>query len=140
MKTVITLFLVLTSLFSSQSTNKEMQEERVDSLHHLVWQDVVFNATEKMSYKSALSYCSYLKIQSGKDWRLPTSHDFENIVDTTRIPTINKIFNYCASDGYWTQNNQLNSTQVEWIDFSDGNIYRGSGFEKQLYTRCVRNQ
>ncbi len=140
MKIIIIAFLLLTSLFSSEIGNKENQEEKLDTKHNLVWQDTRLNATERMSYKSAISYCAYLKIQSGKDWRLPSSQDYENIIDTTRIPTINKIFTYCASDGYWTLNQKLDSTQVEWIDFTDGNVYKGSGFEKQLYTRCVHNK
>ena len=140
MKIIVTIFLFLASLFSSEIGNKENQEERVDVKHNLVWQDTRLNAVEKMGYKSAIAYCTYLKIQSGKDWRLPSSQEYENIIDTTRIPAIKKIFTYCASDGYWTQNRKLDSTQVEWIDFSDGSIYKGSGFEKQLYTRCVHNK
>ena len=134
---MLTLFQCL---YSSEIERVDLTQEVVDKEHNLVWEDKKQNATDKMSFKSAVGYCHSLALNDKQDWRLPTQAELLSIVDTLRTPSVNTAFKHCADDGYWIQNKTKNTKQVEWIDFADGNWYEGSGFERRLYTRCVHNR
>jgi Protein of unknown function (DUF1566) len=140
MKKYILIFFAIAQILNAVELQRnQIESEVIDSEHGLVWQDKKNSATEKQSYKTALGYCHSLSLKSKLDWRLPSANEFATVIDTSRTPSIDSTFRYCANDGYWILNDTGHSNEVEWIDFNDGVKYIGSGFEKRMYVRCVRS-
>ncbi|MEY4505131.1 MAG: hypothetical protein RL154_1428 [Pseudomonadota bacterium] len=137
-KKIFIFLLVLTNIASFAEVHRNDTTNEVLTDNGLVWQDVKLNATQKQSYKMAIGYCHQLAIKTKQNWHIPDKNEIEEIIDTSKVPSINSTFRYCANDGYWLDG-KLPSGSVSWIDFNDGVVYYGSGFDRRLYVRCVRN-
>jgi hypothetical protein len=111
----------------------------IDKKMNLLWEDDTASATQNVSYKNALTYCHELNINGLSGWRVPSSAELSTIIDANRTPTIDNSFRHAATGGYWCNEQKKLTTAVYWIDFSDGVAYSGSGLDRHLFVRCVRN-
>ena len=65
-----------------------------------------------MNWEQALAYAANLKLAGHTDWRLPNAKELQSIVDYTRIPAINPIFQSSTLPDhdqpfYWTSTTHL---------------------------------
>jgi hypothetical protein len=136
MKTLICILLSL-SLFGSDFVFDKRAQMVVQNPESLMWQDDEQVSEQKMSYKSAMSYCESLGLNDMTDWRMPTQYELFRIVDAERTPTIYSVFAHTATDCYWaTLKDQ--TTRVGFIDFATGKSMNVIGINYSCFIRCVR--
>lgn len=136
MKLLIGLFITST-LFGANFTADKQTQTIIQSQVALMWQDDEQVSHEKMSYKSAMSYCESLGLNDMTDWRMPTRQELVGIVDKQRTPTVLPIFAHTASECYWTMGKE-STNWVGFIDFSTGKSMRTIGLDHSCFVRCVR--
>ena len=140
MKTIVYFLLFGSLLFASNFERNETDQTVTDKTRHIIWQDQKFNATQKMSFKNAISYCSTLKFGQLSSWRLPSGSELSSLIDDSRTPTIDINFKHAADGAYWADSNDHSSKGLIWIDFSSGEMNKGSGVDRYLFIRCVHDK
>ena len=80
------------------------------------------------SWEQALSYCENLTLAGYNDWRLPNRNELQSIVDyNTYNPSIDPIFSYTQSSGYWSSTTYASDPYDAWIvDFGRGPVGNSS--------------
>ena len=134
MKMFISVLLTISLFGSDFTSNKQMV---VQTQEALMWQDDEQVSQQKMSYKSAMSYCESLGLNDMTDWRMPTQQELLRIIDMERTPTILPVFAHTASDCYWAMLKDINN-RVGFIDFSTGKSLNTIGLNRSCFIRCVR--
>lgn len=134
MKMFISVLLTISLFGSDFTSNKQMV---VQTQEGLMWQDDEQVSQQKMSYKSAMSYCESLGLNDMTDWRMPTQQELLRIIDMERTPTILPVFAHTASDCYWAMLKDINN-RVGFIDFSTGKSLNTIGLNRSCFIRCVR--
>lgn len=138
MKKILLILFFAVTMFAANFERDDTTGVVTDKTRMLIWQDDVASATVKSSYKNALAYCENLRLEDSREWRLPSTQELSTLIDGSRTPTVNQVFKHTASGGYWSKSDDSGS--VVWVDFSDGGIYKGSGVDRYLFVRCVRNK
>lgn len=133
---IVVCFLVSMSLFGSDFIPDKRMQTVIQSPDALMWQDDEQVSQQKMSYKSAMSYCESLGLSDMIDWRMPTRNELFRIVDMERTPTILPVFAHTASDCYWATLKDPNN-RVSYIDFATGKSMSVIG-DHLCFIRCVR--
>ena len=108
----------------------------------LIWQ----RAVDPGSYNwvAALAYCEGLTLDSKSDWRLPSLHELESIVDdSTHDPAIDLVaFPETPVDQFWSSSPFApfpNSNGYAWsVWFKDGSSTNFGGVSFPGRVRCVR--
>lgn len=136
MKTLVFILLSM-SLFGSDFVPDQQMQTVIQSPEALMWQDDEQVAEQKISYKSAMSYCESLGLGNMTDWRMPTRSELMRIVDTQRTPTIFPVFAHTATECYWTISKNQNN-RVSFIDFATGKAMNVIGIDHSCFIRCVR--
>jgi hypothetical protein len=95
------------------------------------------------TWDEANQYCSELTTGGYADWRLPSITESETIINYTRIPAINALFNHSNSSGgnYWSATQYVNNPTHVWVaNFTYGVVGEApSNDGGGLYFRCVRD-
>ncbi|MCA3593985.1 MAG: DUF1566 domain-containing protein [Methylobacterium sp.] len=73
-----------------QNDFEARRESVMDRATRLEWQRREDGSAR--SWGDALAYCSALSREGGSEWRLPTAKELHSIVDYTRIPAIDPLF------------------------------------------------
>jgi hypothetical protein len=136
MKTLACILLAM-SLFGSDFVPERQMQTVSQTPENLMWQDDEQDSEQKMSYKSAMSYCESLGLGDMTDWRMPTKSELMRIVDTQRTPTIFPVFAHTATECYWTMSKDSNN-RVSFIDFATGKSMNVIGINHSCFIRCVR--
>lgn len=96
----------------------------------------VCNTQDFIAKLNEKNYCGY------NDWRLPTKHELESIVDYGgKQPTIHSVFLGQQSAFYWSSSPNANGNGNAWgVYFGDGTDYYGN-YNKAYnnYVRAVRS-
>jgi len=108
-----------------------------DSSTGLQWQDNAVSGT--MTWTAAIDYCEALSLDGHSDWRLPNINELTSLVDDTKMdPSINPVFEYTASNYYWSSTTYAGHTYYAWyVNFSSGYQYYDYK-DGNRYVRCVR--
>ncbi|MEI6258706.1 MAG: DUF1566 domain-containing protein [Deltaproteobacteria bacterium] len=109
-----------------------------DETTGLMWQQVT--PEKVMIWDQATAYCRELQLSGYADWRLPTIHELNKIVDYNRFePAIdNRYFINTAASWYWSSNTYVNFTSRAWgVYFGNGSVNYGSK-NHAGYVRAVR--
>ncbi len=136
MKTLACIFLGM-SLCGSDFVPEQQTQTIIQTPEALMWQDDEQVSDQKMSYKSALSYCESLGLGDMTDWRMPTQQELFRLVDAQRTPTIFPVFAHTATECYWTISKNKNN-RVSFIDFATGKRMNMMGIDHSCFVRCVR--
>lgn len=128
------------SVFAADFERNDASQTVIDKKRNLAWEDDTASATQKISYKNALTYCHELNINGVTGWGLPNTAELLGIVDSGRTPTIDATFKHAATGGYWCNEQKKSTSALHWVDFSDGGAYSGSGVDRYLFVRCVKNR
>jgi hypothetical protein len=139
MKAFIFLIFALFA-FGADFERNDASQSVFDKKRGLLWDDSLPTATQKLSYKNAYAYCGELNTNGATGWRLPNATELVGIIDTTRTPSINAAFRHAATGGYWCEDNKKSTSVLYWVDFSDSTLYSGSGVDRYLFVRCVKNK
>lgn len=139
---ILTLLTLLTLvLFASKLTRSG--NYIIDDQNKLIWQDVKDNIKILLSQEDAINYCTNLSLSGFSDWRLPTTEEYQTIIDKKRIasqPKINKAFKYAKQDDYWARNRtwlRNFGRYGYYVFFKSGTIYyQNRTYPK--YVRCIR--
>lgn len=134
---LLACILLSMSLFGSDFVPERQMQTVTQTPESLMWQDDEQVSEQKMSYKSALSYCESLGLGDMTDWRMPTRSELMRIVDTQRTPTIFPVFAHTATECYWTMSKDQNN-RVSFIDFATGKAMSVIGINHSCFVRCVR--
>jgi len=126
--------------FAADFERNDTSQTVIDKKRNILWEDNIATATQKISYKNAFTYCHELNTNNGISWRLPHTAELLSIVDIGRTPTIITTFKHAATGGYWCDEQKKSTSTLQWIDFSDGSVYSGSGVDRYLFVRCVKNR
>ncbi len=110
-----------------------------DSERKLMWQDNGAVESKEVLYGEAKAYCEKLSLAEHDDWRLPTVHELQSIVDLTRYePAIQRGFHFVASESYWSSTLYADDKDRAWnVDFKSGST-QNSRHSYAFYVRCVR--
>ncbi len=110
-----------------------------DSERKLMWQDNGAVESNEVHNGEAKAYCEKLSLAEHDDWRLPTVHELQNIVDLTRYePAIQRGFHFVASESYWSSTLYADDKDRAWnVDFKSGST-QNSRHSYAFYVRCVR--
>ncbi len=110
-----------------------------DSERKLMWQDNGAVESKEVHYGEAKAYCEKLSLAEHDDWRLPTVHELQSIVDLTRYePAIQRGFHFVASESYWSSTLYADDKDRAWnVDFKSGST-QNSRHSYAFYVRCVR--
>ncbi len=110
-----------------------------DSERKLMWQDNGAVESKEVHYGEAKTYCKKLSLAEHDDWRLPTVHELQSIVDLTRYePAIQRGFHFVASESYWSSTLYADDKDRAWnVDFKSGST-QNSRHSYAFYVRCVR--
>jgi hypothetical protein len=83
----------------------EMVEDRATGL---AWQRG--DSGTAVSWAKALEICDRLVLGGYDDWRLPTAKELHSIIDTTRVPALDPVFDLSDTAAYlWTSTTHLES-------------------------------
>lgn len=134
---ILVCILLSMSLFGSDFVPNRQMQTVIQSPEAFMWQDDEQVAEQKMSYKSALSYCESVGLGDMTDWHMPTQQELFRLIDTERTPTIFPVFTHTATDCYWTLSKNSNN-RVSFIDFATGKGMNASGIDHTCFIRCVR--
>ncbi len=136
MKIVFLMMLGLTALMADFVKKGDTVH---DSDTKLVWQDNVAVEGKEMFYSEANSYCKKLSLAGAEDWRLPTVHELQSIVDLTRYdPALKRGFHFAASESYWSSTLYADDAVRAWdVDFKSGSTEHNR-HSYVYYVRCVR--
>jgi hypothetical protein len=128
--------LLLPFLFTSSLFAKDLI---YDETTKLLWQDSFINKDASISYKEAQNYCKFLSVKNYKDFRLPTLHELQTIVDYKNYkPAILDGFHFVDNTSYWTTTPFADDNTEVWTI----NFEKGSRSTKAVYYnrhfRCVQ--
>jgi len=134
---VITFNIFLYADFSRDSS----KEIVTDNTTNLQWQDDSSATSTKKNWKEAIEYCENLTLGNYNDWRLPNFNELYYLADRSKNnPAIDSIFNYVASNYYWSSTTLLSDKGNAWIvKFSDGSDGWDDKINDIYNIRCVRN-
>ena len=99
------------------------------------------NGSTKVDGDIAGKYCDTLVLGGYSDWRVPTDHELQYIVDWgMHDPAIDgSAFLYVASANYWTSiTKSENNASAMVVDMSNGDL-SSTGKDAKKYVRCVRD-
>ena len=123
----------------SKLYRNDEKEIVVDVKRALMWQDTSKNNSLQKSWRSAKRFCSRMKFQGFKDWRLPTIRELKTIIDKGKYNSaIKEGFMHYTPYFYWTSSINSNYRSYAWnVSFYKGST---SSFNKSsmYYVRCVR--
>ena len=119
-----------------------------DSGTGLMWQketadingDDVYNSSDEVTWKNAISYCEGLVLGGYNDWRLPDIQELRSLVDYSRSsPAIDTSVFQCFEPTYWTSTTTVGigpsfAWNITFLHGEDG----ASRKEYPGYVRCVR--
>ncbi len=111
-----------------------------DNIHNLQWQDETKTKVEKYNFSDAKAYCTNLKLNGYKNWRVPTVKEYISILDLTKNnpATYDEFFYTAYNDPYWSNHTTKNNFYGWYMDFEDGKVDY-LNFHFKYYVRCVRN-
>lgn len=111
----------------------------LDSKSGLMWQDNNVVESREVLYGEANTYCKELSLAGHSDWRLPTVHELQSIVDLTRYdPAIQRGFHFTASESYWSSTLYADDKDRAWdVNFMSGGTEHNR-HSYDFYVRCVR--
>jgi hypothetical protein len=135
------LLLVFLSFLDAKIYRDNAKEIVLDDSSKLMWVDNVSVVKVLKNHDQALKYCEQLNYVGLLGWRLPTSEEFELIVDKKNTKNyINRAFKYNVPDGYWASKSHWRTLwfYADYIHFVSGTPYYDSR-HKNKYIRCVRN-
>jgi hypothetical protein len=138
MKSLIIIFLFLTSLYSNNF--EKSVKSVIDKTNNIMWQDDIEVTQYLENITFAKLYCEELILNGYIDWRVPTIEQLQSIVDVTqKSPTINKLFEYSSKNQYWSNTPFILDKQSYWyIDFNTG--VRSYDKNSQTFNiRCIRD-
>lgn len=111
-----------------------------DNTTGLMWQDNTVDSA--MNWVNTGAYCSNLSLGGHDSWRLPTIKELEMLVDYSRNPTIDSIFQNIALGYYWSSSTYAEYSTRTWgIEFSSGTTdprLRSGSYSEKEFVRCVR--
>ena len=120
----------------------------IDKESHLMWQqstaDIDENgkicASDKITWKKAVSYCQKLNLAGFSDWRLPSFFELLSIIALDKKnPVIDLCCFRCRICSYWTSTEVKDSPDYVWeIYFYNGNAYWADK-NSSRYVLCVRS-
>ena len=133
------VFLMLLGLTVLMADFVKKGDTVVDSASGLMWQDSSVVESREVLYGEANTNCKRLSLAGHDDWRLPTVHELQSIVDLTRYdPAIQRGFHFVASESYWSSTLYADDKVRAWnIDFKSGST-QNSRHSYDFYVRCVR--
>ena len=136
MKIVFLMLLGLTALMADFVKKGDVVH---DSVSGLMWQDNSVVESREVLHGEAITHCTKLSLAGHDDWRLPTVHELQSIVDLTRYnPAIQRGFHYVASESYWSSTPYADDKVRAWnVDFKSGST-QNSRHSYDFYVRCVR--
>ena len=136
MKMIVLMMLGLTVLMADFVKKGDTVH---DSDTKLVWQDNVAVEGKEMLFSEANSYCKKLSLSEAEDWRLPTVHELQSIVDLTQYdPAIQRGFHFVASESYWSSTLYADDKDRAWdVNFKSGSTEHNR-HSYDFYVRCVR--
>jgi hypothetical protein len=135
------LLLVFLSFLDAKIYRDNAKEIVLDDSSKLMWVDNVSVVKVLKNHDQALKYCEQLNYVGLLGWRLPTSEEFELIVDKKNTKNyINRAFKYNVPDGYWASKSHWRTLwfYADYMHFVSGTPYYDSR-HKNKYIRCVRN-
>ncbi len=144
--TLLTASTILSAGSYSRSNNIVTDHDR-----GLQWQDQPYTNAEIKAYNktSAGDQTGRAKkwINAGAQcnsyggaWRLPTKNELYSIVDTSRSPAINPVFQNAPKLGTWTGTTYSENTSQAWgIGFQTGGWHHCNKDGRIKLIRCVRN-
>lgn len=109
-----------------------------DSLTGLMWQRI---SGSEISWEEANEACENLECGGYEDWRLPTRHELQSIVDYGKsFPALDAVvFPETPSNSFWTRFESVSNSDFHLaIEFEDGTTSGGDG-ESTYPFRCVRS-
>lgn len=108
----------------------------------LEWQ---FNSPGEMTWLEALEYARSLTLDRKNDWRLPTAHELETLLDRKTLlerirPIMREEVPFKDALSYWSSTTFASDTRSAWIVMFDGG-YVLSYYKSNRYNiRCVRGR
>ncbi|MEA3371210.1 MAG: DUF1566 domain-containing protein [Campylobacterota bacterium] len=111
----------------------------LDTTTSLIWQDAPINEDALVTYKEAKNYCKFLKIDKYEDFRLPTLHELQTLVDYNNYkPAIINGFKYVENTTYWTSTHFADDENEFWtVDFEKGSRSVKAKYYDRHF-RCVQ--
>ena len=93
--------------------------------------------SKKMSYDSALEYCSKMDYLGYSDWRVPTKDELKSLLDLSRsYISIKHAFKNIQKGIYWSATKDRYE-QAWYIDFDLGR-YSTAKYNHKYYVICVK--
>ena len=111
----------------------------LDTTTSLLWQDAPINEDALVTYKEAQNYCKFLTIEKYKNFRLPTLHELQTLVDYKNYkPAILNGFKHVESTTYWTSTVFADDDAEYWtVDFEKGSrSVKATYYDRHF--RCVQ--
>ena len=111
----------------------------LDTTTSLLWQDAPINEDALVTYKEAQNYCKFLTIEKYKNFRLPTLHELQTLVDYKNYkPAILNGFKHVESTTYWTSTVFADAHDERWtVDFEKGSrSVKATYYDRHF--RCVQ--
>lgn len=134
----ILCLMVPGALFASSAEQRWVAHyEAADTLpdypNRLVWQDSAFNASEKLDFHEAQTYCKTLTLAGANDWRLPTIAELIGLYDKKEVLT------HSDKGSYWSSSLKEESgiQYRQGVRFRNG-VYGRTSPASRLFVRCVR--
>ena len=120
-------------------SNLNAKDVILDTTTSLLWQDAPINKDALVTYKEAQSYCKFLSIDKYKNFRLPTLHELQTLVDYKNYdPAILNGFKHVESTTYWTSTVFADAHDERWtVDFEKGSrSVKATYYDRHF--RCVQ--
>ncbi len=133
------IFLMMLGMTALMADFVKKGDTVVDSTSGLVWQDNSVVESREVLYGEAIDYCKALSLAGHDDWRLPTVHELQSIVDLTRYePAIQRGFHFVALESYWSSTLYADDKKRAWdVNFISGSTEHNR-HSYDFYVRCVR--
>ena len=111
----------------------------LDTTTSLLWQDAPINEDALVTYKEAENYCKFLTLDKYKNFRLPTLHELQTLIDYKNYkPAILNGFKYVESTTYWTSTTFADDENEFWtVDFEKGSRSVKAKYYDRHF-RCVQ--
>jgi hypothetical protein len=121
-------------------TSMNATELIYDSSTSLLWQDNEDSKELAINFYESQDYCAKLVVGSQKDFRLPTLHELQTLVDYKRFkPAMIEGFTSTSNEVYWASTPFVDDNDKTWsINFRDGKSdIVGKSYDRRV--RCVKN-
>jgi hypothetical protein len=127
------------SLFATEPILQRSENGMVTDIQTgLIWQ--VAAPEQRMTWESALEYCSQLRLGGHTDWRLPNIRELRSLSNDQFVsPSLDPtFFSNARADACWSSTTQANTPSRAWyVDFRYGLVTYSEKIEL-LHVRAVR--